>query len=249
MEVWTSSGTPEFPEVKEAISELVERTGILVLVGGSVEWFRAMVELENFPVLMYRHEFKQADKATVTISSDQYHAVTKIEGRDLITPADIRQIASQRSLFERVGIRFNKWSDKMVELRMLTPTIVIVILIFSPLWYPRLVARLERRKDHKLDLKVEQEKEVIRIYNSLQQIEKSLAEVRPRKILPIHIKKFEKFAKSQVYQKHLSSKEKKQYREFVKNLSIKPDDNKEELIQKADELLLVCNEAIKKIRG
>ena len=63
------------------------------------------------------------------------------------------------------------------------------------------------------------------------------------------IKKFENFAKSQVYQKHLSSKEKKQYREFVKNLSTKPDDNKEELVKKADELLAVCNEAIKKIRG
>jgi len=137
----------------------------------------------------------------------------------------------------------------MVELRMLTPTIVIVILIFSPLWYPWLVARLEHRKDNKMELKVEQEKELIRIYNSLQQIERALAEVRPRKILPKHIKKFETFAKSQVYQKYFSPQEKKQYREFIDSLSTKPDDNKEELVKQADKLLLTCNEAIKKIHG
>ena len=247
IEVWTSEDPSEFSEIKQAVSELAERTGVLISVGESAKWFRALIELESFPALIYRYEFKQADKATVTISSDQYHAVTKIGVRDFITPADIRQIASQRSFFEKMGIGFNKWSDEMVELRMLTPTIVIVILIFSPLWYPWLAGRLEHRKDNKRELKIEQEKELIRIYNSLQQTEKALAEIRPRKVLPKHIKKFKDFTKSEVYQKYFSPQEKKQYSKFIDRLSAKPDENQEELVRQADELLLSCDEAIKKI--
>lgn len=250
VEAWTSEIQPEFLRIKALIYRLVNKTGVLISEGGTALWFSTLIDLDSFPVLMHRYEYKQAALAAATVSSDHYFAVTKIGSVDFVRPKDIQGIANQRSLFEKIGLKFNKLSKQLVEFRMLIPTIVIVILISAPFWYPRLSEYLIDRKEGRLGHRREKEETLIRCYNALLRIRKALSPEGLGKTDPAQIREVEKFIKTKVYKKFFSSKEKKQFTELLEGLSETPElrpnqiRKNEHLEELAQHLLEKCNEKI-----
>ncbi len=238
-EAWTSSEFPEFREINFLLAALLQRTGVFISVGHSAEWFSALIELDSFPLLIRRFEFKQADKARASVTSDQYYAVTRIGNINFMTPEDIPLISDQRSFFEKIGISLSKFSDRIIEFRMLTPTIVLVILILSPLWYPWLSERLHSNRDHKDWQLRENQKTVIQSYNFLRKIKDA-----PDKIESVEISQFQKLIDSKVYKKYFSSRERREFKEILER---SPDDLEPSDKNFAAGLMKTCDKAIEKI--
>jgi len=122
---------------------------------------------------------------------------------------------------------------------MLTPTIVLVILILSPLWYPWLSERLHSNRDHKDWQLRENQKTVIQSYNFLRKIKDA-----PDKIESVEISQFQKLIDSKVYKKYFSSRERREFKEILER---SPDDLEPSDKNFAAGLMKTCDKAIEKI--
>jgi len=201
IETWTLSGKSETGQIYGLVKQLVDKTGIIIAVSGTADWFRSILELEATPALIYISSRTELPYGIARIKTIKFVAIERMDNQTLLDPQSIQELINQRPFVEKILIKMKDWSETMTVVRLLIPTIIILALVASPFWYPGLMHLIVDRKADKSAKKDEYRNDIIKLYNTLNKLNAS----REGKInlgdLSAERASFRKFIESPAYKK------------------------------------------------
>jgi len=219
IETWTLSGKSETGQIYGLVKQLVDKTGIIIAVSGTADWFRSILELEATPALIYISSRTELPYGIARIKTIKFVAIERMDNQTLLDPQSIQELINQRPFVEKILIKMKDWSETMTVVRLLIPTIIILALVASPFWYPGLMHLIVDRKADKSAKKDEYRNDIIKLYNTLNKLNASWEGKINLGDLSAERASFRKFIESPAYKKLFRKGDKKELQDLIRKLN------------------------------
>jgi len=243
IETWTLNGNGETGQIYGLVKQLVDKTGIVLDVSGTADWFKSILELEATPALIYISSRAELPYGIARIKTIKFVAVERMDNQTLLDPQSIQELINQRSFVEKFLIKMKDWSFAMTEIRLLIPTIIILLLVSSPFWYPGLMHMIIDRKAAKSATKEEYRNDIIKLHNTLNKLSASREGRINLGDLSAERTSFGRFIESPAYKKLFRKRDKGELQDLIRKLNENAAVNniRQETLKK---LMTRCNEIL-----
>lgn len=212
MDVWIAGQIPEVDLILGAIRKLEVECGVLPKILNSSLWFESIRELNAVPILLHKKgktRMPVGRDGVREVSNEIYVIVRSIGDFNVLSNEEVKELVRQKTRGER-------WSDfgaaSMDKIRGSAPivaTLSLLLLIFLPLWVPKVRYLFSEDADRRYQDEEKAVRTLIRFRNMLAALKLDSSSANFRRKWTEDGSFFEEFRDSRLCKKNFRSEEKK----------------------------------------